>query len=149
MISSRIDFEEPHNLLFEYILMDTYNWSWRQHEIGSSGKKLSSSSASLPLIDKVDIFRFLGQTTAMIHSPHLLAAFRSDESPSPLPCLVVPTLHKALWSIRFSSPEWKSRYIHPESHPLALGNWNFPFSSIPPTIRSHRGQRKINRNSCS
>lgn len=129
------------------------------------GKKLSSSSVwlqfslidivdisrvqSLPLIDMVDISRCFGQASAVIHSSHLLAAFRSDASPSKLPCLVVTTLHKALWHIKFSSPKWKSRYIHHESRLLALWNWNFPFSSIPTTSGSHRGQGKINRNSCS
>lgn len=89
----------------------------------------------LPLIDMADISRFLGQATEMIHemvhSSHLLAAFRSDESPSKLPCLVVITPHKALWSIKFSSPKWTSRYIHRESRPLTPWNWSVPFSSTP------------------
>lgn len=65
-----------------------------------------------------DISSFLGQATAMTHSSHLLAAFRSDESPSKLPCLVVITPHKALWSVKFSSPEMNVM-LHPSWEPSA------------------------------
>lgn len=116
------------------------------------GEKRSSSSVLLqfPFYDWYGgHFLCLGQVTSVIPSSHLLAAFRSHESSWKLPCLVVTTLHKALWHIKFSSPKWKSCYIHRESCWLALWNWNFPFSSIPTTSRSHRGQGKSNRNSCS
>lgn len=120
------------------ILKATWNWFFW----GKSSPQVLFCFSSLFMIDMADISWCLGQVTSVIHSSHLLAAFRSHESPSKRPCLVVTTLHKALWHIKFSSLKWKSHYIHRESHLLALWNWNFPFSSIPTTNGSHRGQGK-------